>query len=49
MDMQGYAQDRFEKIKASITALLRSAGWKVEEVQFLAIASLIGDNIVKEI
>lgn len=48
MDMQGYAQERFEGVKKVITALLKSSGWKVEDVQFVAIASLQGDNVVKK-
>ncbi len=48
MDMQQYSQERFEAVKKAITALLRTSGWKIEEVQFLAIASFPGDNIVKK-
>jgi elongation factor 1-alpha len=48
MDMQKYAQDRFNGVKNSITALLKSSGWKVEDVQFVPIASYPGDNVVKK-
>jgi len=48
MDMQGYSQERFEGIKKVITALLKASGWKVEDVQFLPLASLLGDNVVKK-
>jgi elongation factor 1-alpha len=47
MDMQGFAQERFEGVKKVITVLLKASGWKVEDVQFIAIASLTGDNVVK--
>ena len=47
MDMQGYAQERFEGVKKVISALLKTSGWKVENVQFVAIASLQGDNVAK--
>jgi elongation factor 1-alpha len=48
MDMQGYSQDRFEGVKKVITALLKSSGWKVDDVQFLPLASLEGENVVKK-
>jgi elongation factor 1-alpha len=48
MDMQGYDQKRFEGIKTAVSAMLKSAGWKVEEIQFLAIAALTGDNVAKK-
>jgi elongation factor 1-alpha len=48
MDMQNYSQERFEGVKKVVTALLKASGWKVEEVQFIAVASLNGDNIVKK-
>jgi elongation factor 1-alpha len=48
MDMQGYSQERFEGVKKVVTALLRASGWKVDDVQFVAIASLNGDNVVKK-
>jgi len=48
MDMQGYSQERFEGVKKVITALLKASGWKVENVQFVAVASLVGENIVKK-
>lgn len=48
MDMQGYSQERFEGVKKAVTALLRSSGWKVDDVQFVPVASLLGENIVKK-
>ncbi len=48
MDMQGYAKDRFEGVKKSISALLKASGWKADEVPFVPIASLKGDNVVKK-
>jgi elongation factor 1-alpha len=48
MDMQQYSQQRWEAVKKSVSVLLQSAGWKLPEVQFLAIASLPGDNIAKK-
>jgi len=48
MDMQGYSKDRFEAIKAAVSKLLTSAGWKIAEVQFVPVASFPGDNVVKK-
>ncbi len=48
MDVSNYAQDRFEKVKIEITALLKSVGYKPENVQFIPTASFLGDNIVKK-
>jgi elongation factor 1-alpha len=47
MDMQGYSQDRFEAIKKAISHLLKVSGWKIEDVQFVPIASFPGDNVAK--
>jgi elongation factor 1-alpha len=48
MDMQNYSQDRFNAVKNSVTALLKSSGWKIDEVAFIPVASLMGDNIAKK-
>jgi len=46
MDMKDYDQKVFEKIKTDVEALLKSVGYKPEEITFVPIASLPGDNIV---
>jgi elongation factor 1-alpha len=48
MDMQGYSQDRFEGVKKVVSALLKTSGWKIEDIQFVPVASLVGENIVKK-
>ncbi len=48
MDLQGHAQDRFEKVKEEVSALLKTVGYKPEEIKFIPIASLNGDNVVKK-
>ena len=48
MDVLNYAQDKFEKVKTDVTALLKSVGYKPEQVQFIPTASFLGDNIVKK-
>jgi len=48
MDMAKYDQKRFDEVKAEVTKLLQSVGYKPDEVQFLPIASLKGDNIIEK-
>ncbi|NQU98589.1 translation elongation factor EF-1 subunit alpha [Candidatus Woesearchaeota archaeon] len=48
MDMKNYDQKVFDKIKADMTALLKSVGYKPEDVPFIPIAALPGDNIFKK-
>ncbi|MBN1274915.1 translation elongation factor EF-1 subunit alpha [Candidatus Woesearchaeota archaeon] len=50
MDISGvdYKEDRFNKVKDEVSQLLKTVGYKPENVQFLAIASLKGDNVVKK-
>ena len=50
MDISGvdYKEERFNKVKEEVTALIKSVGYKPDAVQFIAIASLKGDNIVKK-
>jgi len=48
MDMKDYKQDVFNKIKADVETLLKSIGYKPEEIPFVPMASLPGDNVVKK-
>ncbi len=50
MDISGvdYSEERFKKVKEDVSNLLKTVGYKPEEIPFLAIASLQGDNIVKK-
>jgi len=48
MDMQGYSQERFEGVKKAVSALLKASGWKIDDVPFVPLASLMGDNVVKK-
>ncbi len=48
MDMKEYSQSVFDKIKEDVSNLLKTVGYKPEEMQFIPIASLPGDNIVKK-
>jgi elongation factor 1-alpha len=48
MDMQQYSQDRFNAVKTAVSGLLKASGWKLEDIKFVPIASLKGDNVVKK-
>jgi len=50
MDIKGveYQEKRFNEVKAEVTKLLQSVGYKMEKIQFVPIASLPGDNVVKK-
>ena len=48
MDMAGYDQAKFDKVKTEVSTLMKSAGFKVENVPFIPVASLKGENIVKK-
>ncbi|MFH0868530.1 MAG: translation elongation factor EF-1 subunit alpha [Candidatus Woesearchaeota archaeon] len=48
MDMAKYDQKRFEEVKVQVSALLKSVGYKPEEIQFIPGASLVGDNLAKK-
>ncbi|MBS3131646.1 translation elongation factor EF-1 subunit alpha [Candidatus Woesearchaeota archaeon] len=48
MDMVQYDQKKFEDTKAQVTALLKSVGYKPDQIPFVPLASLLGENIVKK-
>jgi elongation factor 1-alpha len=50
MDISGvdYKEERWNAVKAEVEKLLKSVGYKTDQVQFLAIASYPGDNVVKK-
>ena len=48
MDAVNYDEAKFNKVKEDVTALLKSVGYKPEEVAFIPIASLVGDNVAKK-
>ncbi len=48
MDMVNYDEAKFNKVKEDVTALLKSVGYNVDEIPFIPIASLKGDNVVKK-
>jgi elongation factor 1-alpha len=46
MDMVKYDQKRFEEVKVEVSNLLKTVGYKPDEILFIPIASLPGDNLV---
>ena len=48
MDMIGYDEAKFKSVKEGVSALLKSVGYKVDEIAFVPVASLKGDNIAKK-
>jgi elongation factor 1-alpha len=47
MDTANYAEDKFNKVKADVSAIIKQAGYKPDEVAFVAGAAQMGDNIAK--
>ena len=50
MDISGvdYKEEKFNKVKEEVSTLLKSVGFKPEDIPFVAIASLQGDNVAKK-
>ncbi|MFH1134061.1 MAG: translation elongation factor EF-1 subunit alpha [Nanoarchaeota archaeon] len=48
MDMAKYEEKRFNDVKAEVSQLLKTVGFNPDKVQFIAAASLVGDNIAKK-
>ena len=48
LDTVNYEQAKFEAVKKDVETLLKSVGYKTEEVQFIPVASYPGENIVKK-
>ena len=48
MDISGveYSEDKFNSVKEEVSTLLKSIGYKPEDIPFVPIASLKGDNVV---
>ncbi|MFH0978696.1 MAG: translation elongation factor EF-1 subunit alpha [Candidatus Woesearchaeota archaeon] len=45
MDMKNYDQKVFEQVKADVSALLKTVNYKPENIPFIPIASLHGENV----
>ncbi|MDP7323736.1 MAG: translation elongation factor EF-1 subunit alpha [Candidatus Woesearchaeota archaeon] len=48
MDMAKYDQKRFDTLKGEVQTLLKTVGYNPDEIPFIPIASLVGDNVAKK-
>jgi elongation factor 1-alpha len=50
MDISGvdWSEDKYNKVVEGIKTMITQAGWKADQVKFIPIASLPGDNVVKK-
>lgn len=48
MDVVGYKQEKFEDVKKEVQQVLKTAGYKTEQVTFIPLSSLNGENIIKK-
>jgi elongation factor 1-alpha len=48
MDAANYDEKRFNEVKQDVINLLKSIGYKVEEIPFVPISAYYGDNITKK-
>ncbi|MBS3143748.1 translation elongation factor EF-1 subunit alpha [Candidatus Woesearchaeota archaeon] len=47
MDSVNYDEAKFNKVKEEVSAVLKTAGYKIENIKFIAISALKGDNVFK--
>ena len=47
MDTVNFDEAKFNKVKEEVSALLKTAGFKIDQVQFIPISAFQGENIVK--
>ncbi|MCD6589883.1 translation elongation factor EF-1 subunit alpha [Candidatus Woesearchaeota archaeon] len=48
MDIVNYDEARYNEVKKQVEDLLKTVGYKIEEVQFIPIAAYPGDNVAKK-
>jgi len=48
MDTVNYDEAKFNKVKTEVGTLLKGIGYKSDQVQFIPVAALKGDNVVKK-
>ena len=47
MDAGSYSAEKFNKVKADVSAMLKTAGYNPEKITFMALSGLHGDNVTK--
>ncbi|MDD5171663.1 MAG: translation elongation factor EF-1 subunit alpha [Candidatus ainarchaeum sp.] len=48
MDAVGYKKEDYDKVKAEVEKLLKSVGYKTEDVKFIPCSGYVGDNLTKK-
>jgi elongation factor 1-alpha len=48
MDMVDYNQEKFDKVKQDVSVLLKTAGYKIDKVNFIPASAYDGENITKK-
>ena len=48
MDMAKWSEDRFKAVKEEVSTLLKTVRYNPDEITFVPIASLLGDNVAKK-
>jgi elongation factor 1-alpha len=48
MDMVQYSEEKYNKVKTDVEALLKQVGYKLENTPFLAGAGFLGENVAKK-
>ncbi|MBW2977613.1 translation elongation factor EF-1 subunit alpha [Candidatus Woesearchaeota archaeon] len=48
MDAVKYDEAKFNAVKEDVSKLLKTVGYKPEEIKFVPVASLVGDNVAKK-
>lgn len=48
MDMAKFSETRFNEVKAEVSKLLQTVGYKIDQIPFVPLASFPGDNVVKK-
>jgi len=48
MDAVHYDQKKFNEVKERLVSLIKSVGYKPDQVPFIPVASLLGENVVKK-
>jgi elongation factor 1-alpha len=48
MDAVGYKKEEYDKVKVEAEKLLKSVGYKIEDVKFIPCSGYVGDNLTKK-
>jgi len=48
MDAVAYKKEEYDKVKAEVEKLLKSVGYKIEDVKFVPCSGYVGDNLTKK-